>query len=243
MKEYGSNIQKLKENSQKIKENKNIQNLNKSYKMLNMSTKMLNKSTEILNKSTQNKFCYNYIDRTAIIYNSLIFDSTLTKVFELVLEYEKPTISEQLYTKGRQKSNIAVLLYPFDNNKKPICVVSFHLNAYMPSKHVGFHKKQLVSLIRKSMTFVEEYLDENKYNLQIIEFEKYGNEITYLETEKKRVGSKYNSSLKVGMKAILNTNALGTGNNLTMNNIFTLKSIASLEFALNLFAIQADNAP
>ena len=56
-------------------------------------------------------------------------------------------------------------MYPY-NSDNPICVISFHLSAYIPSKHPGFHKKQLTKLITDSIQNIKE-LGIEKYDIII----------------------------------------------------------------------------
>lgn len=110
-------------------------------------------------------FTYVSTDRVAVLYNTQFFNKDRTKYFTIQLEFEKPSKFEKLYTKGKQKSNILTILYPY-NSDIPICVISFHLNAYIPSKHPGFHKKQLTKLITDSIEKIKE-IGIKKYNIVI----------------------------------------------------------------------------
>jgi hypothetical protein len=100
-------------------------------------------------------FAYVYTDRVAVLYNKNRFDRSKTKVFDIKLEYEKPTLLEKVYTSGRQKSNILTILYPYQDGYNPLCIISFHLSAFIPTQHPGFHKKQLTNLIKKAIEIME----------------------------------------------------------------------------------------
>jgi hypothetical protein len=128
-----------------------------------------------LNENSKNKFIVISTDRVAVLFKSNLFNLKETKAYDIKLEYEKPTISEQAYTKGRQKSNMLVILYPY--NKNPLCIVPFHLSAYMPSQHPGFHSKQLKSLINNAIKQINS-LGINDYGIII------GGDTNYRKTEK-----------------------------------------------------------
>lgn len=113
------------------------------------------KLINILNNNF-NKFTYVFINKTAIIYDITMFDSKNTKFFNIKLEHQKPSYTEMLYTKGLNKSCIFAILYPYDKNFKPLCVISFHLNSYIPSHHPTFHKIQLRKLITKCLKIINE---------------------------------------------------------------------------------------
>ena len=112
------------------------------------------------------KFKCVFVDRVAVLYNKKFFDSSKTIVYEIKLEFEPPTLIEQSYTSGRQKSNILTILYP-KNGIKPLCVISFHLSAYIPKEHIGFHKKQLTQLILKAQKIIETNLNISDYDMII----------------------------------------------------------------------------
>ena len=59
---------------------------------------------------------------------AIIFDDKfkLKKVYGIELLYEPPHIFETLYTKGRKKKNMMVLL---EYEKKSLCVINCHLHA------------------------------------------------------------------------------------------------------------------
>jgi hypothetical protein len=112
-------------------------------------------------------FEYVSVDRVAVVYNTSIFDSEKTIDVEIPLEYESPSFEEQAYTTGRQKSNILTILYPKDKNYNPICVISFHLSAYIPEQHPGFHKKQLTKLIIDAKNIIEKNIKIKNYDILI----------------------------------------------------------------------------
>jgi exonuclease III len=97
-----------------------------------------------LNKGPRH-YVYKSKDRVAII-----FDDTfkLKKAYGIELLYEPPHIFETLYTKGRKKKNMMVLL---EYEKKSLCVINCHLHAYSAYYHPGFHKKQLSKLLKDSL--------------------------------------------------------------------------------------------
>jgi exonuclease III len=97
-----------------------------------------------LNKGSRH-YVYKSKDRVAII-----FDDTfkLKKAYGIELLYEPPHIFETLYTKGRKKKNMMVLL---EYKNKSLCVINCHLHAYSSYYHPGFHKKQLSKLLNDSL--------------------------------------------------------------------------------------------
>lgn len=138
---------------------------------------------EKLNELSHNKYKFIgiFTDRVAVIFKSSNlnnlnnFNVKKTKAYNIKLEYEKPTYAEQTYTKGRQKSNILVILYPYD--RKPLCIISFHLSAYLPSSHPGFHSKQLKSLIKSA---VKQIKDDGIHDYDLI----VGGDTNYRRTNK-----------------------------------------------------------
>jgi len=112
-------------------------------------------------------FSYVSIDRVAVLYNTNLFDINKTKVYELKLEHEEPSYIEKRFTSGRQKSNILTILYPINKDYKPLCIISFHLSAYIPSHHPGFHKKQLTQLIKKAIKIIYYHAGIIDYNIII----------------------------------------------------------------------------
>jgi len=120
-----------------------------------------------LNYYRNKYFKYVSVDRVAIVYNTNIFDSNKTIKEKIKLEFEDPHFLERTYTKGRQKSNILTILYPIDKHYNPICVISFHLSAYVPSQHKGFHKKQLTQLIVDARKIIEKTHKITNYDILI----------------------------------------------------------------------------
>jgi hypothetical protein len=129
-----------------------------------------------------NKYKATEINRVAVIYNSELFESQYTAPIELI--HEPPKWFETTYTSGSQVTNMLTILYPVGykresllsindievNNSShsqtrtnnspdkqlhfPICVVNFHLNAYSPEYHPGFHKKQLTELLKNAVDII-----------------------------------------------------------------------------------------
>lgn len=97
------------------------------------------------------------VDRTAVLYKKNFFGKNV-KYIEIPLLHEAPTPIERMYTSGRQKSNIFVKLY---YDKLPIYVGCFHLNAYSPFQHPGFHRRQLNDYINKCIN--TELFQKSKY--------------------------------------------------------------------------------
>jgi len=91
-----------------------------------------------LNKGPRH-YVYKSKDRVAII-----FDDTfkLKKAYGIELLYEPPHIFETLYTKGRKKKNMMILL---EYENKSLCVINCHLHAYSSYYHPGFHKNNYLS--------------------------------------------------------------------------------------------------
>ena len=130
-------------------------------------------SKNFLNKLNEGnyKFSYIFTDRVAIIYdNTFFYDkfsegknnrlNEFTKLeplkYEIPLVHEEPVGLEKIYTSGRPKSSILGVFYPRIRKQKPVVVISLHLNAYTPSRHTGFHSKQLVNLIKDARLKIEE---------------------------------------------------------------------------------------
>lgn len=115
-----------------------------------------------------NNYLPNYeiliVDRTAVLYKKGFFGEDV-KSIEIPLLYEAPTSIEKMYTSGRQKSNIFVKLY---YGEMPIYVGCFHLSAYSPYQHPGFHKKQLNDYINKCISTAL-FKENNQSNLNGIE--------------------------------------------------------------------------
>jgi hypothetical protein len=86
-------------------------------------------------------------DRTAILYKKKTFEKNVRSV-EIPLLHEPPTRIERTYTTGRQKSNIFARLF---YQTTPIYIGCFHLSAFSPSQHPGFHKRQLNDYLNKCM--------------------------------------------------------------------------------------------
>jgi hypothetical protein len=102
------------------------------------------------------KYSYTDVDRVAVIYNKDTFDESRTVTFKIPLIYEAPAIIEKTYTKGRQKYNMLTILRSKDPQKLPICIINFHLSAFSPRNHPGFHKRQLNKLIEDSISKIKE---------------------------------------------------------------------------------------
>jgi hypothetical protein len=142
----------------KISEDKSLlENLQKQHIILIQEWKENDQSKRFINllNNKENKFTYVYTDRVAIIYDITIFNNNEKSVYNIKLKHEDPTRIEKLYTKGRQKSNILAILYPYQEDCNPICVVSFHLSAFVPSKHPEFHSKQLRQLIKNAKDVIK----------------------------------------------------------------------------------------
>ena len=111
------------------------------------------------------RYTYNSVDRVAIIYNTYVFDSTKTVVYQMPLEWEAPSLIERTYTTGRQKYNMLTILYPKNTKLLPICVINFHLSAFSPQYHADFHKRQLSGLLDMSLQQIKK---ENITNFGMI---------------------------------------------------------------------------
>ena len=111
-----------------------------------------------LNENNTRKYEYKSEDRVAVIYDSTKFDCILSEAIELA--YEGPKIFEKMYTKGRKKNNILVVLRPKTSDAIKtnlyLCIVDFHLSAYKPDSHPGFHKRQLSNLLNASLKKIDE---------------------------------------------------------------------------------------
>jgi hypothetical protein len=59
-----------------------------------------------------------------------------------------------MHSLSKKKSNILTILYPYKKGYNPLCLISFYLSSYIPSKHPGFHKKQLTNLIKKAIEII-----------------------------------------------------------------------------------------
>jgi hypothetical protein len=106
-----------------------------------------------------NKPVFNFvnIDRVALVYNTILYRPILT--LDIPLVYEAPTPAERVYTTGRQKSNMVVVLSPTDPNKysylPTLAVIVVHLSAYHPLNHPTIHSKQFTLLLRDSLKELE----------------------------------------------------------------------------------------
>lgn len=111
-----------------------------------------------LNENNTRKYEYKSEDRVAVIYDSTKFDCILSEAIELA--YEEPKSFEKMYTTGRKKNNILVVLRPktsdANNPNLNLCIVDFHLSAYKPDSHPGFHKRQLSNLLKDSLKIIGE---------------------------------------------------------------------------------------
>lgn len=99
-----------------------------------------------LNNQEKRHYICKSKDRLAIIFDENKFK--FKKAYGIELLYEPPHILEKLYTKGRRKKNIMVLM---EYNNFKLCVINFHLHAYDKNYHPGFHKKQLSKLLSDSL--------------------------------------------------------------------------------------------
>jgi len=82
------------------------------------------------------------VDRTAVLYRKGKF--TDAEYLEIELLWEPPATIERAYTTGRVKKNIfAKLLY----GTFPLFISCFHLSAYIPYYHRGFHSRQLTAYL------------------------------------------------------------------------------------------------
>jgi hypothetical protein len=112
---------------------------------------------ENLNENDNNRsYDYTYEDRVAVIYDTNTFELSYSEAIELA--YEEPTTFEKIYTTGRQKKNILVILKPIKSvsSELTICIVNFHLSAYKPASHPGFHKRQLSNLLKDALAIIEQ---------------------------------------------------------------------------------------
>jgi len=114
-----------------------------------------------LNKNNNKKFVFSVADRTAVIYDSTIFNKSKTKGFGIKLFHQPPTFQETIYTSGRPKRNILLMLFPYDENKMPICIINCHLSAFTQNGHKGFHKAQLNGLLQSSLEKIKELSEKN----------------------------------------------------------------------------------
>lgn len=86
------------------------------------------------------------VDRTAVLYRKSKF--TDAEYLEIELLWEPPAVIERAYTSGRVKKNIfAKLLY----GTFPIFISCFHLSAYIPYFHRGFHSRQLTTYLNNCL--------------------------------------------------------------------------------------------
>ena len=108
-----------------------------------------------LNQNDNNRsYDYTYKDRVAVIYDTNTFELSYSQAIELA--YEEPTTFEKIYTTGRKKKNILVILTPKKSvgSELTICIVNFHLSAYKPASHPGFHKRQLSKLLKDALAII-----------------------------------------------------------------------------------------
>jgi hypothetical protein len=108
-----------------------------------------------LNENNNRSYDYTYEDRVAVIYDTNTFKLHYSEAIELA--YEEPTTFEKIYTTGRKKKNILVILTPkkSDSLNLKICIVNFHLSAYKPDSHPGFHKRQLSKLLKDALAIID----------------------------------------------------------------------------------------
>ena len=131
-----------------------------------------------------NKYKATEINRVAVIYNSELFESQDTAAIELIHEpptrFETTYTSGSqvtnmltiLYPVGYKRESLLSINdidIEVDNSSHsqtrtnnspdkqlhfPICVVNFHLNAYSPKQHPGFHRKQLTKLLKNAVDII-----------------------------------------------------------------------------------------
>lgn len=108
-----------------------------------------------LNENNKRKYEYKYVDRVCLIYDINNFECT--NYFPIELAFEAPKMIEKAYTKGRVKSNILTILKPKSSeiSNLVLCIINFHLSAYKPDLHKGFHKKQLSKLLKDSLKIIQ----------------------------------------------------------------------------------------
>jgi len=53
------------------------------------------------------------------------------------------------------------MLFPYDENKMPICIINCHLSAFTQNGHKGFHKAQLNGLLQSSLEKIKELSEKN----------------------------------------------------------------------------------
>jgi hypothetical protein len=161
-------------------------------------SKNLTRFLEMLNDGDNNKkYKASEINRVAVVYNSVLFESA--KTIPINLAHEPPKGFEKTYTTGSQVTNMLTILYPNtrslitedveielspeksevsnkskrtptktkDTSTFPICVVNFHLNAYSPELHKGFHTKQLTGLLKNAINHIKQDESINKFGLII----------------------------------------------------------------------------
>ena len=135
-----------------------------------------------LNNEHGGKYAIVFVDRVAVIYDSLqydilMLDGEMPAVFSIKLMNEPATRTEKFYTTGRDKVNLLVILKPL-NDTKPIAVIVTHLNAFNPKYHPNFHAKQFTKLLADSLYNINTYYGDPK-DINIIiggdtNYRKYG---------------------------------------------------------------------
>jgi hypothetical protein len=159
------NVEDFTVNIENTKTNKYFLNTLKEQDIILIQEWKEKKGIEFVNKLNQNnknkKFVFSVADRTAVIYDSTIFNKSKTKGFGIKLFHQPPTLQETIYTSGRPKRNILLILFPYDENKIPICIINCHLSAFTQNGHKGFHKAQLNGLLQSSLEKIKE-LSEKK---------------------------------------------------------------------------------
>jgi hypothetical protein len=108
------------------------------------------------------KFKYTKQDRVALVYNKNLYRILYSIPIQLV--YEKPRNGEKIYTKGRRKSNILIVLQPINPKIYPtLAVIVVHLSAYYPPWHPTLHTRQFTQLLVDSIKFLQQHkLDISK---------------------------------------------------------------------------------
>jgi len=111
------------------------------------------------------KFKHTKQDRVGLVYNKNLYRILYSKPIKLV--YEAPRNREKIYTQGRQKSNILVVLEPINPKTYPtLAVIVVHLSAYYPPWHPTLHTRQFTQLLVDSIKF----LQQQKFDISKIKF-------------------------------------------------------------------------
>ena len=161
-----------------------------------LSTKLI-QFLEMLNDGDNEKYKASEINRVAVVYNSKLFETAKTIPIQLAhepptkLEKTYTTGSQVtnmltiLYPNTRSliTEDVEIELSPEksevsnkskrtptktkDTSTFPICIVNFHLNAYSPGLHKGFHTKQLTGLLKNAINHIKQDESINKFGLII----------------------------------------------------------------------------